>query len=969
MNRKYFNSRSERFCSDEKPANSGNEQGSAIIIALLVMVLLLGFVALAVTRTTNETIASSNDAAESRAFEAAQASLEIMTRNFDKIFELKLNPDTNDLNNVKNQKPPGFDAGYEFEQNIIPTQTPQQVVMAGGEYQGLIATRDEWQFNTTATDLTNGVQVALRRRFYNNRIPIFQFGIFYDDDLEFHPGPRFDFGGRVHSNANIFLMASTGLYFSSKVTATQQVISDVARNGNPWTDWGENVFIKNASGSYVKLTHDMGSVLQSPANGTPVFADASKPEIYNLDMPTVYKNSAWKSKEALFQGNLLAEQKPLELPIRIASSITNAPLDYVELIKRGKAVGDLYNDGTGVLNPNIVPVTAATADTDITKKERYYNKTGIRVSLADSKAKLPGCASGVLQTPVATECGVQLNAGTGYTPLPMTDGYQATEINGQRFSAGGREVWIKVEAVGVDPVTNTFQEPRDITKDILSLGVTQPPPNNGTNFSLTGYGSCLANDKNPDCRSVIKLQRFNIEDQLIAPSGDAYMTSATIGSINYNYVPVGPLLTDAIKGFGGTAVTFPIDAGHGKAAKVNNVDKTVVAFPINMFDTREGLYNESINTGTTYPSGAIPWSGVMSMVDIDVANLKKFLDGTWDNKMPVGTPFAVAAGRTLKSTDIPDANGWVFYISDRRGDRDFDGEYDMEDIYGNNDGILQIGEDVDTTTTPSDKGTLQSDISGINREAARYTKDLLFNASPSILTTTATSSYVQPSVAATLEHQYYRRGIRLINGQTLPGKYDKDNPGNTKGFTVASENGVYVYGNYNAYGINSVGTPTPSSDYLPQNTAAHIPASIAADAITILSNKWNDGESFKYPFSLGNRDAGETFVRFAMLAGDARSSKNASPNQGGGNPRMTGGVHNFKRFLEDWSGVRLNYAGSLINLYNSRNNNGAFKCCAVVYSPPTRNWVFDTTFLDPNRLPPGTPFFQTIQLTGFQRLN
>ncbi|CAN5735635.1 hypothetical protein BH20ACI4_BH20ACI4_06310 [soil metagenome] len=34
-----------------------------------------------------------------------------------------------------------------------------------------------------------------------------------------------------------------------------------------------------------------------------------------------------------------------------------------------------------------------------------------------------------------------------------------------------------------------------------------------------------------------------------------------------------------------------------------------------------------------------------------------------------------------------------------------------------------------------------------------------------------------------------------------------------------------------------------------------------------------------------------------------------------------------------------------------------------------RNWIFDTTFLDPNRLPPGTPFFQSIQLTGFQRLN
>jgi hypothetical protein len=34
-----------------------------------------------------------------------------------------------------------------------------------------------------------------------------------------------------------------------------------------------------------------------------------------------------------------------------------------------------------------------------------------------------------------------------------------------------------------------------------------------------------------------------------------------------------------------------------------------------------------------------------------------------------------------------------------------------------------------------------------------------------------------------------------------------------------------------------------------------------------------------------------------------------------------------------------------------------------------RREIDDTSFLDPNRLPPGTPFAHNIQLTGFQRLN
>ncbi|HMS44067.1 MAG TPA: hypothetical protein PKE69_27825, partial [Pyrinomonadaceae bacterium] len=225
-----------------------------------------------------------------------------------------------------------------------------------------------------------------------------------------------------------------------------------------------------------------------------------------------------------------------------------------------------------------------------------------------------------------------------------------------------------------------------------------------------------------------------------------------------------------------------------------------------------------------------------------------------------------------------------------------------------------------------------------------------------------------PDIAALFEHKFYRRGIRLINGTLLPGIYDSTNPLNTRGFTLASENGVYVLGNYNTTGIASVGSPTPSTEYYPQNTANHIPASIAADAVTILSNSWSDAKSFKYPFNLSQRTASETFIRFAMLAGDTKSTPEATPNQGGGDPNLAGGVHNFKRFLENW-GSRLNYTGSLINLYNSHNNNGAFKCCSMVYSPPTRNWAFDQSFLDPNRLPPGTPFFQAIQLTGFQRIN
>lgn len=920
---------------------SNTENGSAMIIALLVLALLLSFVAIAVSRTTSETIASSNDASESRAFSASQASLEIMTRNFDKIFEEKLSPSTADLDHVESLLPPGFDTDYTFQQNITQTKATETVVMSGQLLQGLNALRDEWQIDSTATEKSSGVQVALRRQFYNNRVPIFQFGIFYDDDLEFHPGPRFDFGGRVHANGNLFMMAGTGLYFSSRVSAVGQVVTDVARNGRDWSQWGENVYIKNGSGTYVKLLHTMGSVVKTPVNGTNVFAS-------NADMPTVYKSANWTTNKGLFQGNLLAEQTRLDLPLKIASNISGSNLGYIELIKRGKNVGDLYSN-YGVLSP----VTTAVQDSGITSKERYANKKGIRISLSDSKAKLPGCATGTGTAAVTTACGIRLDGAAsgdgsdpaigearGYQPKTMTDGYQATRINGERFYVSGRQAWIKIELVGINTTTGLI-ESEDVTEDILSLGVTEAAQTvtvgGITKFAINSYG-------NTDSRSIVKLQRFNMVGVPVTAADTTYMTS--FSGWNGNVVIAEKDATDA---------TTMLDDGfydnnaHKKAAIVDDSTKSrkVVPFPIQMFDTREGLYNDDINpTDAAIYGNNVPWAGVMSMIDLDVANLKNFLDGNFNTLLPTtGTLYSNAKSHALRNTDVPQANGWVLYVSDRRGDGDFDGEYDMEDIYGNNDSTKQPGEDV------NNNGTLETDFSN---EAVRYT---------------GAGNHVSPAYAASVEHSFYRRGVRLINGTNLPGIYDAADPLNTKGFTVATENGIYVKGNYNATGISTVGNPTASISYNPQDTPAHIPASIVADAVMILSNNWNDAKSFRYPFALNQRTATETTIRFAMLSGDAKSSFEGSPNQGGGDPRLTGGVHNFKRFLENWGGTRLNYAGSLINLYNSHNNNGAFKCCAKVYSPPTRNWVFDTTFLDPTRLPPGTPFFQTIQLTGFQRVN
>ncbi len=170
-------------------------------------------------------------------------------------------------------------------------------------------------------------------------------------------------------------------------------------------------------------------------------------------------------------------------------------------------------------------------------------------------------------------------------------------------------------------------------------------------------------------------------------------------------------------------------------------------------------------------------------------------------------------------------------------------------------------------------------------------------------------------------------GIRLVNGAVLP----------PLGLTVATPDPLYVKGHYNATGI-SVGT---------DNTSNTKPASLIADSINILSSSWRDSNSTK---ALSSRTASDTTVNAAFLAGIVETV----------NGKYSGGVENFPRFLENWSGRTLTYNGSMIVLFPSQYGAAPWPGTGTVYNPPTRNWSFDTNFLDPDSLPPLCPSVRAV---------
>ncbi len=164
--------------------------------------------------------------------------------------------------------------------------------------------------------------------------------------------------------------------------------------------------------------------------------------------------------------------------------------------------------------------------------------------------------------------------------------------------------------------------------------------------------------------------------------------------------------------------------------------------------------------------------------------------------------------------------------------------------------------------------------------------------------------------------------LRLKNGQELP-----------RALTVATDNPLYTIGDYNTINKKS--------------------ASLIADAVTVLSNNWDDTRSSQ---GLGSRPATATQVNACYVTGNTET----------GDPGhdYNGGLENLPRFLEEWTGVTFTWRGSMAALWNSRQAISPWSYGSF-YRAPDRDWAYDPALADLSNLPPGTPVVNIVMKTSW----
>jgi len=241
-----------------------------------------------------------------------------------------------------------------------------------------------------------------------------------------------------------------------------------------------------------------------------------------------------------------------------------------------------------------------------------------------------------------------------------------------------------------------------------------------------------------------------------------------------------------------------------------------------------------------------------------------------------------------------------------------------------------------SSTRPSSgyMGTITTNGSG---SSATYTYNLITGYSYSLITGyifNGVTGYTYARITGIVTNftyntnlvQYAEPGIVLTNGGTLP----------SNGLSIVTPDPAYIVGNWNVTNNNGQGMLQT------YNVSDTLPSAVYSDAITVLSSSWNPNNSTN---SLTSRVAAPDTVNAAFLTGNVPSDGNY----------YSGGVENFPRFQEDWSGVNFYYNGSMVEMFQSLIANYPWPGTGVVYNPPNRNWAFDTNFNNPAQLPPLTP--------------
>jgi Tfp pilus assembly protein PilX len=989
-----------------------DSRGFTLIAALLLTVLLSAVAVGLLYMVSNEERMGGNDLEGNIAYYGAESGIENLTAQLSQLYQSSQSPTAASIcaltaatnyptavagSNITSMN---YGVGISWPTNqVCPAATTKPTgswdIVGSGSDQGMVATLIPFTLQVTATRastagevannsaLTNvtGASVNLTRTVEVALLPAFEFGVFCDGDCDYFAGPPFNFGGRVHANGNLFLASQTGpLTFTDKIAAVGQVITTQLENGLPTAgNYPGTTYVPSAAGACP------AAPLAGPATNCSALPSGSWTGGFP---PTGAAVSNWRG---------VSTDAPTGTPAGFNSFITNGLTGATKL-----QLPFVQTSPVGAIDIIRRPTPT---DSTLLASSRLYNEAQIRILLADTEADL---YPGQTRADSATQ---DIQLGTPYTNTnPYID--VTTVATGNGVAAG--DMYFATALPGATTNDWTRYPPTGCATTLTSWPlfgeVTTASPCKGAWLRVE-----YLNSSNVWTGVTTQWLGYGFGRGYNAPPTHPYNASTSTAPYCQNFstssYPTGQCqngISPAI------LILQQLQSSKTPAAATGSTTTANNWLPINFYDAREGEPRDARPSGD--PGTQCSPNGIMNAVELDVGNLWLWLQA-------VG-PYAGGSGPSVSLVNQygNNENGYILYFADHRGMipdalpfpnvnfyNGFSGMSGLNDTINSGsapgvpDGKLEAMTYYATASptpySPEDTAVKGAAVNGGNVDkwgekylGAGFGISSTYMSEPYYIYGSVTTSAVQcytnvPTTASvspfpgTAEWNMVtgpRHVLRLVDGgmsssgvSYLP-PTGKAADGN--GFTVTSEEPVYVLGDYNT-GIADPFWPSENT-----TTTPHSAAAIIADAVTLLSNPpttttapttkvgWTDLESFQFPAVATSRPGNNSYYRMAIAAGKSipfpQPTWTTEADLG-----TDGGMHNFLRYLENRgaNGAQVNYAGSMISMYYSQYDTGIFKCCTSVYGAPTRNYFFDTQFLNPANLPPGTPMFQDVVSLGFHQ--
>ncbi len=261
-------------------ARTRERRGFALEAVLMLMVMFSVIILAGLSAVTSLSRSSASDYRASRASYAAEGGADDIMSQLDAAMQDGI---INGADIASLQTP--VLPGYNFTQQTQTVGLPVSKTITSGPFGGLYSLNQPIDIRVTARD-SSGNKATSVLSVNAQTIPLFQFGVFYENDLEILPGQVMTFTGWVHTNGNLYLSSNTAT-FQSQITTPDSVF------------WQRK-----------DMNQRLGGVRINNSAGSPVLLD--------FDSRSLFGAAFVNRSQSKFNGRLMTQAhgvKPLKLPL------------------------------------------------------------------------------------------------------------------------------------------------------------------------------------------------------------------------------------------------------------------------------------------------------------------------------------------------------------------------------------------------------------------------------------------------------------------------------------------------------------------------------------------------------------------------------------------------------------------------------------------------------------------------------